>query len=448
MSSSDSNERMSFHGIDAAMGRTLKANKALIMAALPAGLDAFYDHISQFPETKAFFKSREHMMHAKSMQLKHWDLITDGDFGAAYVTSVTRIGEVHNKIGLEPKWYIGGYSFLLCALIAAVAAKKPAGLFNANAATDIVALQQALTKTVMVDTDFAIAVYLDAGKRERVEAMKGLADRFESTVGGIVDHVGESARGLNATAVELSSMSQQVLVQSANVASASEQASVNVQTVAAASEELVSSIAEISRQVSDAARIALRATEDAESTAKQIEELSRAAQNIGEVVQIINNIASQTNLLALNATIEATRAGESGRGFAVVATEVKQLANETAKATQTISGQIAEIQASTQESVSAIKQITGVIAQLNEVASAIASSVEQQGAATHEISHNIQQVSSGTAEVSSNIVGVTKTATDTSEASGFVLNSSRDLSQQAEKLKDEVLAFLTHARSA
>ena len=283
---------------------------------------------------------------------------------------------------------------------------------------------------------------------EKKQAMHQLASSFEQAVGGIIGAVSSAAGQLQGAAQTMSAAAEQTNRQSVAVASASEEASSNVQTVASAAEELATSVAEIGRRVNESASIAAEAARDADATAQKVARLSLAAQKIGDIVGLISTIAGQTNLLALNATIEAARAGEAGRGFAVVASEVKSLADQTAKATAEISGQIEEIQASTADSAHAIGQITEIIRRMNEIATTIASAVEEQGAATNEIARNVQQASAGTAEVSSNITGVTKAASDSSAASSQVLSSAGDLATQSGVLQAEVAKFLATVRAA
>jgi len=259
---------------------------------------------------------------------------------------------------------------------------------------------------------------------QRRTDMLQLADGFERAVGEIVETVSSASTELEASASTLTSTAERSQELTTVVASASEEASTNVQSVASATEELSSSVNEISRQVQESARMASEAVGQARHTNERVGELSKAAARIGDVVELINTIAGQTNLLALNATIEAARAGEAGRGFAVVASEVKALAEQTAKATGEIGQQISSIQAATQESVGAIREISGTIERLSEISSTIAAAVEQQGAATQEISRNVQQVAQGTQQVSANITDVQRGAGETGSASSQVLSAA------------------------
>ncbi|MGJ5083373.1 methyl-accepting chemotaxis protein [Bradyrhizobium sp. HKCCYLS3013] len=285
-------------------------------------------------------------------------------------------------------------------------------------------------------------------KIERGRRVDNITRQFETTIGEIVQTVSSASTELELSAGALSSTATRSQEISTQVAAASEEASTNVQSVASATEELSSSITEISRQVQESARMAQEAVSQARQTNDRVGELSKAAARIGDVVELINSIAGQTNLLALNATIEAARAGDAGRGFAVVASEVKALAEQTAKATGEIGQQIGSIQAATQESVGAIRDISGTIEKLSEISSAIAAAVEEQGAATQEISRNVQQAAHGTQQVSSNVVDVQRGATETGSASSHVLSAAKSLATDSDRLKREVASFLQSVRAA
>lgn len=284
--------------------------------------------------------------------------------------------------------------------------------------------------------------------QHRAERLGELTHTFDRAATGMLQAVASAATELRGTAQVMATTADDATRQASAVAAASEQASANVQTVATAAEELSSSVGEIGRQVNQSTRIAGEAVVRANQTSAQMKNLADAAQKIGQVIDLINDVASQTNLLALNATIEAARAGEAGKGFAVVASEVKALANQTTKATEEIAAHIAAMQQATGTAVSAIENIRGTIGEISQIAAAIASAIEEQGAATQEIARNVQQAAQGTQEVSTNITGVSKTAVDTGVASSQVLTAADELSRHSETLRAEVAHFLVEMRGA
>jgi methyl-accepting chemotaxis protein len=296
-------------------------------------------------------------------------------------------------------------------------------------------------------SDEAAAIDADA-KIRRGQRVDNITREFETLIGELVGSLSSASTQLEASAGNLTSTAERAQKLTTVVAAASEEASTNVRSVASATEEMASSINEIGRQVQESARMATDAVDQARKTNDRVSELSKAAARIGDVVELINTIAGQTNLLALNATIEAARAGDAGRGFAVVASEVKALAEQTAKATGEIGQQITGIQAATEESVNAIKEISGTIEKLSEISSTIASAVEEQGAATQEISRNVLQAAHGTQQVSSNVTDVQRGAGETGAASSQVLSAAKSLSGDSNRLKFEVGKFLNAVRSA
>ena len=283
---------------------------------------------------------------------------------------------------------------------------------------------------------------------ERRRAMHDMADQFETSVMGVVQAVSSSAVQMQATAQSMSASAQQANAQATSVAAASGQASDNVQTVASAAEDLSASIAEIARQVAEAADISATASAETARTDAMVASLASAADRIGQVVSLINDIASQTNLLALNATIEAARAGEAGKGFAVVANEVKHLASQTAKATGEIGEQITAVQDETRRAVGAIRNIGSVIDKVREISASISTAVEQQGAATGEIARNVLQAAQGTQEVTVTIAGVSEAAASTGSAAAQVLASAEVLNDNSDRLRREVGDFLATVRAA
>ncbi|MEO3430692.1 methyl-accepting chemotaxis protein [Pelagibius sp. CAU 1746] len=285
-------------------------------------------------------------------------------------------------------------------------------------------------------------------EEDKRRTMNELADKFSADVGAVVEAVTSASTELESTAQSMSAVAEETSQQSGAVASAAQQSAANVQTVSSATEELSSSSQEIGSQVSESTKMARSAVDEVARANQQVQGLAEAAEKIGTVIDLIQDIAEQTNLLALNATIEAARAGEAGKGFAVVAQEVKSLANQTAKATGEIGEHIARVQSETKEAVGAIDIIGSTIRRIDEVAASIASAVEEQIAATSEISRNVQEAANGTQEVTQNISGVSQGAQQTGAASEQMLSAVRNLSSQADALRGKVDDFLTEVRSA
>jgi len=441
----DIKNRLAFIGMNEAKRATLREMRPLIAKILPSVLDRFYVLVAKTSEVGRMFSNPAHMHHARDMQIKHWDVIAQGDFGDDYVKSVTRIGETHNKLGLEPRWYIGGYNFILSGVIQAI--ENGGGLFGKAKKAR---MMDAFISAALLDMDIAISVYLEAGRREKeaiTNNVNAAIEAFRIASKEILTGVNSQANGMRDGAQSLTGVASDASQQSVSAAAAAEETATNVHSVAAAAEELGSSIQEIGRQVEQATTAVRAAGATTERSATEIEGLSAAGQRIGAVVDLIQAIAAQTNLLALNATIEAARAGEAGRGFAVVASEVKNLAAQTAKATEEIAQQVQGIQTSTRSAVEAVRDIASAMRQIDEVTTAIASAVEEQGAATKEITQNVQMAATGTQTLAANISTVNGAIDEAKRSAEQVLSASGTVVGQAQQMAKEVDAFFARLQT-
>jgi methyl-accepting chemotaxis protein len=450
------NERIRFQNIDQHTRSTLRELLPLLPEIMPGLLDEFYNHMNGWPDVGAVFNGSI-IAHVREKQLDHWMLIARGDFGADYEASVRKIWGIHARLGLAPTWFIGGYSLLSARIAEEATARIALGgkglkglklIGGSNPEKPATRFAKAVMQAVLLDLDFAVEVYMESAEKSRKTSLDELANSFELSVSQVVDTVASAATELEATSETLANTASLTSGHSSAVANTAEQSAGNVQTVAAAAEEMAASISEIAQQVAQAANVARDAEAKATATNATVAALSEAASRIGQVVGLISQIAGQTNLLALNATIEAARAGEAGRGFAVVASEVKNLASQTARATDEISTQITGVQEVTERAVADIASISGTINAINEISSSIAAAVEQQMAAVREISRNTTDVAGATAEVSNAIQMVQQGANETGAAATQSLGAARELGQQADRMKQEVSDFLQRVRAA
>jgi len=404
----------------------------IVTPHLDSIIEVSYKQILRYPEVAKAYQAHS-LQEVIAAQRKHWieDLFS-ATFTEQQLQASVDLFLARQKSGVDLRWYFVFYTTLLRSFISKVGPvyrKKPERLFEAL---------DALVTVLMFDLEVASAAFMQGGEDAAASFIRQSADELQSKVGRLAGSVSSSAADLRAAAQSMASVADQTAGQVDSAATASQVAEDNIQSAAAATEELTASIHEISRQVVQSTEIAGAAVGEAQRTDTMIQGLASAVGKIGAIVKLINDIASQTNLLALNATIEAARAGDAGKGFAVVAGEVKNLANQTAKATEEISAQIGAVQAATKEAVGAIQGIGATIGKISEIATVIASAVEEQGAATQEIARSVQQAAASGATVHTNISAVGASAGEAEQTARGLLTGASSLVSGVEALQQEL----------
>ncbi|CAO3432727.1 methyl-accepting chemotaxis protein [Azospirillum endophyticum] len=416
---------------------------------LPALLEQWHRHFDAWPEIQAALRLPD--VHAA--RLDHWTRAVSGRIDAGFGESAKRLATLFYKNGV-PAYAVSICHYIVSSNIARELGLTGGGdglaanLFGAAARRNRAAQLETLSKVAWFDLELLLETYRTAEEESKRATLDRLASSFEDSVKSIVEGTVAASNQMQAHAQRMSEIATTTSRRSSDVASETEVASASMQTVASATEQLAASIADISRNVTESSRISSSAVDEAERTKGTVSGLVEAAQRIGDVVKLINNIASQTNLLALNATIEAARAGEAGKGFAVVANEVKHLANQTAKATEDISSQIAGMQSAAGNAAEAIHAVGRTITHINEIVTTVAATVEQQTAATQEITRNVQDVAVGSRRITDSIGQVTQSSAETGGIAQEVLAASGLLHRQADELHQGVGDFLTRIRTA
>lgn len=417
---------MSYVGFDEQAGRLLRQIKPVLMAALPAILDTFYQKTASVPELAEKFASPESMNAAKKAQERHWSHLFDGEFDETYRESAKTIGRTHHRIGLTPSWYLLGYGMLLGELLAVVAAEQGA-LFTPARRQRMAEIQKAVSRAVIIDMDLALSSYWHELDHERKRDAETMIEQTNRQVSDTVQSVSHYTKELLSSAQSMNDVSTAVSGNAKSASSAAETAVASAQSVAAGAEELHASIEEIARHVVRSSETSREAVGRMGDVRDVVGHLGKAAEEIGQVVSLIGDIASQTNLLALNATIEAARAGEAGKGFSVVAAEVKTLANQSGQSAEQISDRIAKMQDVVRRTESSIEEVETTIRALEEIATSISAAVEEQTAATGEIAQSVAQAADHAGHVSQMMDSVLQRVVNANEASYAVQDCTQSL---------------------
>ncbi|WP_374377852.1 protoglobin domain-containing protein [Dongia sp.] len=435
-------ERLAFSGIDQNVLKVIAGFRAEIEAVLPDAIAEFYRYLGDWPNLTGMFSDSKRMEYARSAQAAHWKRLFSGQLDETYFQSALKIGLVHARIGLEPRWYIAAYYRTLSHLIRHAVVACYSRVHAHRASVQIGDVVSAMTQLAMLDMDIAVSAYFEELQARHAKELQRIGEEFRTKVGGVVGALKTVSAHLQSGSSELLNSSHSAAADAQAVSEASRITAENVESVAAAAEELTAAINEIQRQTASASTIAHQAVSEANSSNESVSTLEQAANHIGNVVKLIDDIAGHTNLLALNATIEAARAGDAGRGFQIVAAEVKGLSRQTADATNQISGEIKAMQSATGQSASAIHTIASTISRISDTTTAIAAAVEQQGAATTEIARSVETVSQSTSAVNNRIAAVASSISVANRIADSVSHEIADLMAQTSALEREVEEFL------